>query len=197
MGVTAHVGHMAGRDGLCLALDAARRAGVAGVDYVDQPTFLLLPEVLQDGVIEVDVLGRLLPDAPDYARGFVGLAYRVQEQSAQFGAAYLRPTNGRGLAPSPRDARALQVFAYPDWPFDRLREDFPQQFETGADVAPDRWHHLRLDLIGTSVAVAVDGVEILRLADALAPSAPGRVGLWVDIGTEGWFANLRISPVLP
>ena len=64
-----------GRPCLRLALDAASRAGKPGVDYIDQPNFMLLPEVMTDGAVEV--CARLLPDAPDYARGFIGLAYRV------------------------------------------------------------------------------------------------------------------------
>jgi hypothetical protein len=194
-GVTAETGTVAGRPGLCLSLDPALRRGVLGVDFGDQPTFLLLPITLQDGVIEVDLLGRLLPDAPDYARGFIGVAYRVQGGGERFEAAYLRPTNGRALSPPPpRGDRAVQVFAYPDWLFDRLRAERPGVFEAGADILPDRWHHLRLDIDGQALTVSVDGVTVLRLTETLQSPAAGRVGLWVDIGTEGWFANLRVTP---
>jgi hypothetical protein len=37
----------------------------------------------------------------------------------------------------PSGQRAVQYFAYPDWKFDRLREEFPDgRFEAGADIAP-------------------------------------------------------------
>ena len=35
---------------------------------------------------------------------------------------------------------AVQYFAYPDWKFDRLREEFPDgRYEAGADIGPDEW----------------------------------------------------------
>jgi hypothetical protein len=192
-GVTARIGEIGGRKALCLELLPSRRSGKLGVDYGDQPTFLLLPETLQHGIIEVDLLGRLLPDAPDYARGFIGLAYRVQGSGQGFECTYLRPTNGQGLhPPAPRDQRALQVFAFPDWPFDRLRNSHPGTFERAADISPDRWHRLRVEVEETRLLVSIDGVKVLQLATGLIAPASGRLGLWVDIGTEGWFSNLRV-----
>ena len=44
-----------GRPCLRLALDAASRAGKPQVDVVDQPSFLVLPEGLTDGTIEVEL----------------------------------------------------------------------------------------------------------------------------------------------
>jgi hypothetical protein len=39
--------------------------------------------------------------------------------------------------PSPRDQRAIQYFAYPDWKLDRLREQYPDgNYEAGADIGP-------------------------------------------------------------
>jgi hypothetical protein len=96
-----------GRPCLRLALDASSRAGKFRVDFVDKPSFLLLPHVMQDGVIEVDLCARLLPDAPDYARSFIGLAYRVQDDLSTYESLYLRPTNGHpqgeGAAPLSAD----------------------------------------------------------------------------------------------
>lgn len=38
----------------------------------------------------------------------------------------LRPLNGLKEGPAPpRDARALQYYAFPDWKFDRLRDEYP------------------------------------------------------------------------
>ena len=177
--------------GLLIALDQATRAGRPGVDYVDQPTFLLLPEVMQDGVITVDLCGGLLPDAPDYARGFIGLAYRVAEDLSVYESIYLRPTNGP--AAPPRQTRAVQYYAYPDFPFDVLRETEPDRFEAAAAIAPGCWARLTLRLEGTDFAAFVDGVPVLQGQGKL-PPRPGRIGLWVDIGTAGRFANLSLQP---
>ena len=181
-----------GRPCLRLALDAASRAGKPGVDYVDQPSFLLLPEVMENGAVEVDLCARLLPDAPDYARGFIGLAYRVQDDLSTYESLYLRPTNGRPHAPPPpRDARAMQYYAYPNHPFDVLRDKEPGRYEAGAEIALDRWTRLRITFQGQDFAAYADGVLILTGKGKL-PPRPGRIGLWVDIGTEGFFANLSV-----
>src|SRR5258705_12685168 len=133
----------------------------------DMPTFVLIPTNFKNGTIEVDLLGRLngkgLPDA----RAFVGLAYRVDGE-ARFEAVYLRPLNGRKKnPPSPRDKRAIQYFAYPDWKFDRLRKEYPDgRYESGADIAEDEWITLRLDIDGRRVRVAVNGKDEIALADA-------------------------------
>lgn len=181
-----------GRPCLRLALDAASRAGKPGVDYVDQPSFLLLPEVTENGAVEVDLCARLLPDAPDYARGFIGLAYRVQDDLSAYESLYLRPTNGRSHAPpAPRDERAVQYYAFPHHPFDVLRDTEPGRYEAGADIALDRWTRLRITFQGRDFAAFADGAPILQGQGKL-PPRPGRIGLWVDIGTEGFFANLSV-----
>jgi hypothetical protein len=41
---------------------------------------LLLDSDFQDGVIEAEIAGDKLPDAPDAMRGFAGIAFRVQPQ---------------------------------------------------------------------------------------------------------------------
>lgn len=155
----------------------------------------MLPLDFKDGVIEVDLLGRLLPDAPDYARAFIGLAYRVQLRGTRYESVYLRPLNGRKLnPPPPRDSRGVQYYAYPDWKFDRLREEEPNGgFEAGADIRPNEWTTLRLEIDGRRLRAAVNGDTVLTLAEAKGELANGAIGLWVDIGTEGFFADLRVT----
>ena len=94
--------------------------------------------------------------------------------------------------PEPRDQRAIQYFAYPDWPFGRLREERPGEFETSADIGPDSWRRLRVEVEGGRVRAGADGVERLAL-DSLARPVHGRVGLFVDIGTEAFFSNLLVD----
>jgi hypothetical protein len=180
----------------CLRLTLSDRArnGTYGVDYVDQPTFLLLPVDFTDGRIEVNLLARLLPDAPDYSRGFIGLAYRIDLITDQFECVYLRPTNGRKLAPpAPRDNRAIQYFTYPDWKFDRLREEEPDgPYEAGANIGPDEWIALAIEVNGFGLRAFVNGQKALDVPQTKATPHSGQIGLWVDIGTEGYFSGLNI-----
>ena len=47
------------------------------------------------GVIEAEIAGEPGPCAGEGARGFVGIAFRVQKDPNSYDAFYLRPTNGR------------------------------------------------------------------------------------------------------
>src|SRR5215510_5857794 len=48
----------------------------------------------KDGVIELDVAGSPIPEVPN-ARGFIGVAFRVQARADSFECLYIRPTNAR------------------------------------------------------------------------------------------------------
>lgn len=181
-----------GRAALRITLTEQARSGAPGRDYVDMPTFLRIPAHFATGVIEVDLLSRVLPDAPEDARAFAGLAYRILGDVDSFEAVYLRPMNGTKLnPPPPRDRRAVQYFAFPDWKFDRIREEYPDgRYEAAAPIGPDEWVTLRLKVTESTVRAYVDGVERLNV-EAKGTAEAGDIGLFVDIGTEAFFANLR------
>ncbi len=195
--VTAVPTEVSGRRALRVELtDAVTLQGMAGVDYVDMPTFLIIPASFENGTIEVDILSRLNGRGPADARAFAGIAYRITHGGDHFEAVYLRPLNGwKTNPPSPRDQRAVQYFAYPDWKFDRLREEFPDgRYEAGADIGPDEWTNLRIDIDGTRLTAAVNGTEALRLTETKSAPAAGNIGLFVDIGSESFFSDLRVTP---
>ena len=195
-GVTAIPAQVGGRACLRVQLTDEVTRGRPGVDYVDQPTFVIIPVEFATGTIEVDLRAGLTPEAPDYARGFAGLAYHLVDGGDRFEAVYLRPLNGAALdPPAPRQLRAVQYFDYPDWPFSRLRDTYPEGvYEAGADIEPDRWLHLTLVVDTSGVAVTVDGVEVLTVHEPKSAAVPGAIGLFVDIGTRADFANLVVEP---
>ena len=174
--------------------DAAIKAQL-GID-VDMPIFVRIPIDFRNGTIEVDVLSRLNGKGPPNARAFIGISYRITDPEAHFETIYLRPLNGRKKnPPSPRDRRAVQYFAYPDWKFNRLREEYPDgHYESGADIADGEWIVLRLDVDGTRVRVSINGKDELALADAKGTPVASDISLWVGMGTEGYFSNLRVTP---
>ena len=78
----------------------------------DEPTFAKLVDCeFVNGVIEVKVLSQLLPDAPDFARGFIGIAFRINEDNSKFESIYIRPTNSRVNDPIRRN-RTTQYFSH-------------------------------------------------------------------------------------
>jgi hypothetical protein len=151
-----------------------------------------------DGTIEVDVAGSLLPDAPRDARGFIGIAFRIDAESGGFASEgfYIRPTNGRAEDQVRRN-RSTQYFSYPGYDFDRLRREAPGRYESYVDLVPGEWTHLRIEVSGATAQFYVGGGahpalivrDLKRGADA-----HGTVGLFVGIGTDGHFRNLSVRP---
>lgn len=194
-GVVAAPDAIDGRDALCVELTVDLAAGgTPGVDFVDRPTFVVLPVSFGDGTIDVDLRGSLNGQGMPDSRAFVGIAYRISPNLDAFEAVYLRPLNGRPLAPPPpRDRRAVQHFTYPDWRFDRLRDAFPDgRFEAGADIGPDEWIHLHLDVRGTRCQIVVNDDLVLTVEQSPAVPAAGAVGLFVDTGSRAHFADLVV-----
>lgn len=193
--VTAESVKVGDRQALRVKLTEAAASGVPGVDYVDQPTFVRIPADFENGIVEVDVLSRLADTAPDYARAFAGLAYRITEGLESFEAVYVRPLNGAKVdPPEPRAQRAVQYFAYPKWNFERLRDEYPDgRYESAADIGPDEWIHLRIVVQEGELRASVDGLQVLDLAETKGREARGGIGLFVDIGTEAFFSKLSIT----
>jgi hypothetical protein len=165
----------------------------------DTDTFAFVPGLdFHDGTIEVDVAGASLPDAPQNARGFVGIAFRIDTQGDGFACEgfYIRPTNGRAEDQVRRN-RSTQYFSYPGYDFDRLRREAPGQYESYADLAPGEWTHLRIEVSGATarfyVGSAAQPALIVRDLKR-GPHARGTVGLFVGIGADGHFRNLSVRP---
>lgn len=193
--VTATPDVIGGRPCLRVELeDEVTRTGVPFVDYIDQATFVELPVEMTTGRIEVDVMARLNGKTDFDARGFAGVSYRV-DGTDSFEAIYVRTLNGLRTAPQPRKERGIQYFAHPDWLFDRLREEHPGEYEAVADVGPDEWFTLSVELSEVGATASIDGQEALAVRRPKAPARRGAVGLFVDIGTEAYFSNLRIVPL--
>ena len=90
------------------------------VKEADEPTFALIKETdFSNGTIEVSVLSRLLKNAPSTARGFIGVAFRINDSNSQFECIYIRPTNGRADDQVRRN-HSIQYFSFPDYKFDTI-----------------------------------------------------------------------------
>jgi len=165
----------------------------------DSDTFAFVQGLdFHDGTIDVDVAGSSLPGGPPNARGFIGVAFRIDEEGGTFACEgfYIRPTNGRAEDQLRRN-HSTQYFSYPGFDFDRLRREAPSQYESYADLVPDEWIHLRIDVSGAIAKFYVGAAEqpMLIVHDLKrGPDAHGTVGLFVGVGTDGHFRNLSIHP---
>ena len=55
------------------------------VKLYDEPTFIKVKNIeFKDGTIEVNVLSKFLPNAPDWARGFIGVTFRINSDNSKF-----------------------------------------------------------------------------------------------------------------
>lgn len=149
----------------------------------------------KNGTIEIDVAGKRAADAGDGARGFVGLAFRIDENNTQFECFYIRPTNGRANDQVRRN-HSVQYISYPDHPWYKLRNETPSKYEAYADLVEGEWTHLRLVVQDDHAELYVNQVKqpTLLVNDLkLGPDQSGKLGLWVGPGTEAYFSNLEIT----
>jgi len=149
---------------------------------------------LQDGVIEVDLAGAPAPGAFGEARGFIGVAFRVQPNAAKYELLYLRPTNGRAEDQLRRN-HSTQYVSFPDWPWQRTRQETPGLYESYTDLEPGVWTRVRIVLSGSKARLYVNRAEqpCLIVNDLKLAPAKGAVGLWTGPGTDGYFANLSVT----
>lgn len=165
------------------------------VKEVDEPTFVKLKGVdFKDGTIEVKVLSRLLPDASETARGFIGVAFRINEDHSRFECIYIRPTNGRADDQVRRN-HSIQYFSYPDYKFSRLRKEAPEKYESYADMALNEWIKMKIVVKGMTAKLYLNDNKYPSLiVNDLKHGADfsGGIGLFVDVGTEGYFSDVKI-----
>jgi hypothetical protein len=161
----------------------------------DRVAVLLAKSSFRDGTIEAEVAGEPGPGAFEAARGFVGVAFRIAPDVASFECFYLRPTNGRADDQVRRN-HSVQYISFPEFPWHRLRKEFPEKYETYADLIPGEWTKIRIEVKGDKSRLFVNGVEqpTLIVNDLkLGGGAAGSIGLWIGPGTVAHFANLRVS----
>ncbi|ARK11107.2 DUF1080 domain-containing protein [Fibrella sp. ES10-3-2-2] len=176
--------------------EALRVVKDSTIQQVDEPTFVRLQGVdFTNGTIEVKVLSRLLKNAPETARGFIGIAFRINEANAKFESIYIRPTNGRADDQVRRN-HSIQYFSYPDYKFDRLRKEAPERYESYADMALNEWITMKIVVNGSEAKLYLNGAKqpnLLVKDMKHGVGASGGIGLWVEVGTEGYFTDLKIT----
>jgi len=149
-----------------------------------------------NGVIEAEIAGVPAPGAPEGARGFVGIAFRVQDDLRTYDAFYLRPTNGRADDQERRN-HAVQYISHPDWPWFRLRKETPSKYEAYVDLVANSWTKLKIEVRGDRARLYVHGQEqpTLIVNDVkTGAQGKGAVALWLDRGTVAHFRNLSVQP---
>jgi hypothetical protein len=168
----------------------------SSVKEFDEPTFVKVRgSDFKNGTIEVKVLSRLLKAAPDFARGFIGIAFRINDSNTKYESIYIRPVNAR-VDDQLRRNHSIQYYSYPDYKFDRLRKESPERYESYSDMEMNKWITMRIEIKGAQAKLFLDNNKQPSLiVNDLKHGADlsGAVGLWVEVGTEGYFSDLKIQ----
>lgn len=173
--------------------DAAQANVADGIQLV-----VLNKTEFQDGVIEIELAGEPAANAGAGARGFVGVAFRVNQDAAKdtakYECFYLRPTNGRADDQVRRN-HSTQYISYPDFPWQRLRKEFPEKYESYVDLVPGEWTKVKIEVRGDKARLYVHDAPqpVLVVNDLKHGQSTGQLALWVGAGTVAHFANLRVS----
>ncbi|WP_422931913.1 family 16 glycoside hydrolase [Singulisphaera sp. PoT] len=157
---------------------------------------ILTGSEFRNGTIEIELAGEPAPGgAPGGARGFVGLAFHVDPADpSRYDAFYIRPTNGRADDQVRRN-HSTQYISHPEFPWARLREEFPAKYESYADLAPSEWTRLKIVVAGSRAQLYVNGASqpSLIVNDLKRADATGPIALWTEPSTISHFRDLVIA----
>jgi hypothetical protein len=167
-------------------LGAAKNGEGGGIAVLPGTSF-------HNGTIEVDVAGKPRAGSASDARGFVGVAFRVAADPSKYECVYIRPTNGRADDQLRRN-HSTQYISMPEYEWSRLRREAPGQYESYVDLVPGEWTKLKIQVNGVKARLYVNDSPppVLVVNDLKHGDSEGAVALWIGLGTEAYFANLRI-----
>lgn len=180
------------RDLKALPFDTARLEAT-----VDEPTYVKLQGVdFENGTIEVKMYSEIQNPSPfKSAQGFIGVAFRIDENDKAYESIYLRPRVGRSDNQMFRN-HTVQYYAYPDHKFQMLRQTAPPgMYETTAPVDINEWITMRIEVEGKKAYMFINDVKYSTFVveKMLGKSTHGAIALWVDIGTIGYFKDLKVT----
>lgn len=177
-------------------LNVIAKPGLKGPEEggCDNCTYLELEDInFKNGSIEIEVAGKPLPDSPDWARGFVGVVFRLNGDSSE--GIYIRPLNSTSENQLQRN-HSVQYFSKPGYPWQVLREQTPGKYEAWADLEVGEWTQLRIDVEGATAILYINGQKepSLIVNDLkLGSDASGTVGLYSERTSDAYFRNLVIT----
>jgi len=143
-----------------------------------------------NGTVELDIRGKDV-----FQQSFVGIAFHGTDNKT-FDAVYFRPFNFQSTDPV-RKIHAVQYVAYPDYPWQILRDKFNGKFEKAVIPSPNgtEWFHVKITIKYPIVTVFVNGNQEPSLTiEKLNTRKTGKIGIWVGNNSDGDFANLQITP---
>ena len=129
-----------------------------------------------------------------FRSGFIGLFFRAKTDDSGFEAIYVRPKVGRVKNQLFRN-HAVQYIAYPHYKFDTLRKIAPFRYEGSAPVALNEWIKMRIEVNGETAEMFINDARYSTFVvdKLLGSNKKGGIGVYVDIGTIGYFRDLKVT----
>ena len=164
---------------------------------VDEPHYarLIGLDDFENGTIEVKMYTQLQNPKPySGIAGFIGIYFKVKEDDSAFEGIYVRPKVGRVLNQKMRN-HAVQYISYPNFKFDKLRKIAPFNYEGSAPVALNEWITMKIEVNGEIAEMYINEAKhsTFVVNKLLGKNQKGGVGLYVDIGTIGYFKDLKVT----
>ena len=165
---------------------------------VDEPHYARLVDLddFENGTIEVKMYSQIQNPSPfPAAAGFIGLYFRIAKDDSSFESIYLRPKVGRINKQYARN-NAVQYFSFPDYKFQTLRDQLPAgSYEGSAPVALNEWITMRLEINGDMAEMFINDLKYSSFVvdKMLGKNKKRGIGLYVDIGTIGYFRDLKVT----
>ncbi len=140
------------------------------------------------GEIDVDIRGRDV-----FQQSFLGIAFHGID-TVTYDAIYFRPFNFQSTD-TLRQKHAVQYISEPDYPWDKLRQEYPLAYENRVTPSPvaTKWFHAHIVVDDANITVYVNNSTKPSLkVKKLNNRKDGLIGLWT-FALPGDFANLAIS----
>src|SRR5262249_8351415 len=152
----------------------------------------------QDGTIEGDIALKITAPPGVRMPGFVGIAFRARPDGSRFELFYLRPGNSHADDQAMRN-HSVQYSSEPDFGWYKLRREWPWVYEGHAELQPEPWTKVKIEVKGRSAKLYLNGSQQPALiVDGLkGQDLRGGVALWPYQREEAYFSNFRVTNSTP
>jgi hypothetical protein len=161
-----------------------------------EEVFAFLKDIqMEDGMIEADIAMKRTTPPGVRMPGFIGIAFRARADASHYDLFYLRPWNSHADDQAMRN-HSVQYVAAPGFDWYKLRREWPWIYESYADLQPEGWNKIRIEVHGRIAKLYVNGSENPNLiVDGMkGEDLQGGVALWGYSGEEAYFSNVKVIP---
>src|ERR1700679_3727517 len=111
---------------------------------------------IQDGTIEADIAMKRTTPPGVRMPGFVGIAFRTRTDASHYDLFYLRPWNSHADDQAMRN-HSVQYVAAPGFDWYKLRREWPWIYESYADLQPEGWNKIKIEVHGRTARLYLNG----------------------------------------